>query len=84
MPNIMLSSEKLAASRDRLHRDIRAKAREAEEEDLVFLVLDQKIARCIVTHEPERVEAEDKGQNARQKQQREQRIERREGGAGMT
>jgi hypothetical protein len=50
----------------------------------VFLVLDQKIARCIVTHEPERVEAEDKGQNARQKQQREQRIERREGGAGMT
>lgn len=49
MPN-MLSSEKLAASRDSLSHDIRAKAREAEEEDLVFLVLDQKIARCIVTH----------------------------------
>ena len=84
MPNTMLLSEKLAASRDSLSRDIRAKAREAEEEDWVFLVLYQKIARCIVTHEPERVEAEDEGQIAKQKRQREQRIERREGGGGMT
>ena len=78
MPNIMLSSEKLAASRDSLSCNIRAKAQEAEEENLVFLVLDQKIARCIVTHEPEWVEAEDEGQIARQKQQREWRIKRRE------
>jgi hypothetical protein len=51
-----------------------------EKEDLVFLVLYQKIPRCIVTHEPERVEAEDEGQIAGQKRQREQWIERREGG----
>jgi hypothetical protein len=83
MLNTMLLSEKPAASRDSLSRDIRAKAREAKEEDLVFLVLDQKIARCIVTHKPERVEAEDEGQIARQKQ-RERRIKRREGVGGMT
>ena len=83
MPNTMLSSEKLAASRDRLSCNIRGKAWETEE-DSVFLVPYQKIARCIVTHVPERVEAEDEGQTTRQKQQREQRIERREGGGGMT